>query len=221
LSNTQRTQLLSICVLKQVKQGDSLFRIGDACNFAFLICDGEFIFDEVHGTDFVTRRENEQLSDAKIYTESPIVVARELSPSKKSSDAGVAGLAKRRSDSIASDNTSKKSSLLGSKKSSASGSRPPRRYRFSIFGSAAEYFNLTQSRVTIEEERNGQLPDSLKKGAFVCDMLGMQNNLPNTLSLSCISRTGTVFEINKQNISAFLDENPVALLSLLKSILML
>jgi len=61
----------------------------------------------------------------------------------------------------------------------------------------------------------------LTTGALICDMLAMTSKSPLTVTLTCASEKGVLFFISVENMLGFLDANPMILLALLKTVIIL
>lgn len=63
--------------------------------------------------------------------------------------------------------------------------------------------------------------EPLSTGAFICDLYAMTTNAELTVTLKCDSDEGVLFYITQENVLGFLDANPMTLLTLLKTIVIL
>jgi CRP-like cAMP-binding protein len=63
--------------------------------------------------------------------------------------------------------------------------------------------------------------DNMAVGAFICDTFAMNSNSPLTMTLVCASAEATLFLLQKDAVLSFLDNSPMLLLALLKTIVLL
>ncbi len=71
-----------------------------------------------------------------------------------------------------------------------------------------------------DDDDNQVVPfEPLSTGVFICDMYGMSTNSELTVTLICDSDEGVLFYISQENVLGFLDANPMMMLALLRSLL--
>ncbi|GBG27624.1 cAMP-dependent protein kinase regulatory subunit [Hondaea fermentalgiana] len=78
-----------------------------------------------------------------------------------------------------------------------------------------------QKRAHMAQESESLSFDPLTTGCFVCDLFAMSANAELTVTLKCDSDEGVLFYITQENVLGFLDANPMTLLTLLKTIVIL